>query len=59
MNTLLPALANVPTVPGAQGVTQPVVRLMHTLGTKAYRDNFMLLQARLNNIKEGVSARPS
>lgn len=59
MNTALAALANVPTVPGAQAVTTPVVRVMHTLGTKVYTDNFLLLQARLNNMKAGVSPQPS
>ena len=58
MNTANAALANVATVPGAQAVTTPVVRVMHTLGTKVYRDNFLLLQARLNNMKAGVSPQP-
>lgn len=55
MNTALPALANVPTFPGGQAVTTPVVRVMSALGSRQFTANFMLLQARLNNMKDGVS----
>jgi hypothetical protein len=48
-------LQGVATVPGAQNVLVPKDRIMHTLGSKTYKVNFMLLQANLNNMKEGVS----
>jgi hypothetical protein len=55
MTTNIAGLQNVKTVPGAQNELMPRARLMHTLGTKKYRDNFLLLQSNLNNMKEGVS----
>jgi hypothetical protein len=58
MNTALPALASVPTFPGGQAFTTPVVRFMKALGTRAYPDNFMVLQARVNNAKASVSPQP-
>lgn len=58
MNTILPALANVPTFPGGQASTTPIVRLMRALGTRAYPANFMVLQARVNNAKASVSPQP-
>ncbi|RYP62905.1 hypothetical protein DL771_009521 [Monosporascus sp. 5C6A] len=54
MSTSLPHLTVVPTVPGASLETIPKKRIMHTLGSDVYRDNFMLLEAKLNNMKEGV-----
>jgi hypothetical protein len=55
MNTNLAALLNTPTVPGAQNVDIPNIRIMHTLGSNQFKANFLLMQAALNNMKEGVS----
>ena len=55
MTTPSLALQNAPTVPGAGDQLVPKVRIMHTPGTDTYRDNLMLLQANVNNLKEGVS----
>ncbi len=58
MNTNQAALANIPTMPGAQAETLPRDRLMWTLGSHAWPNNFLLLQARLNLMKAAVSVSP-
>ncbi|KAH8902035.1 hypothetical protein BR93DRAFT_932432 [Coniochaeta sp. PMI_546] len=58
MNTNQAALANIATMPGAQAVTLPARRLMWTLGSGVWRDNFLLLQANLNLMKAAVSVSP-
>lgn len=58
MTSSVSNLQNIQSVPGAQMQTIPKIRIMHTLGSSAYRVNFMLLQGNLNNMKEGVSLGP-
>ena len=58
MNTNQAALANIATMPGAQAMTLPAGRLMWTLGSGVWRDNFLLLQANLNLMKAAVSVSP-
>lgn len=55
MTTTQLNLQGVATVPGAQNELVPKKRIMHTLGSNTFTANFMLLQANLNNMKEGVS----
>ncbi len=58
MRTQQAALGNIATFPfpGGNVETEPAVRIMHAVGSNAFRANFLLLQARLNNMKGGVSA---
>ena len=55
MTTTQLNLQGVATVPGASSELTPVRRIMHALGSRIYTSNFVLLQAQLNNMKEGVS----
>lgn len=54
MDTQQAALLTTKTVSGAESVSKPKVRIMHTLGSKRYSGNFLLMEAGLNNMKEGV-----
>ncbi|KAF6841193.1 Killer toxin subunits alpha/beta 4 [Colletotrichum plurivorum] len=54
MTVNLLSLQDEKTVPGAGAELMPKKRIMHTLGTKKYTENFLLLQGDVNNFKEGI-----